>query len=263
MRFKDKVAIITGAGHGIGKAIAQRLAKEGAQVMALDINKAGVEETAETIRKDGGVVLELAVDITKIDEVKAIVAKTLVDFGEIDILINCAGGGFQQGIEFKDMAIGSWQWVFDLNVNGTLNFTHSVIPHMIERKYGKIVNFSSIASKVGLAKWSIYSATKGAIDAFTKASAMELGPYNINVNMAKIWKIGIVKDTSVPMLGLHGTSCGLPWSPGEDSGADRPCRRRRNYFWNLTVSTSGISCAQLKRTDSQSPIYITPVSRWR
>lgn len=108
MRFAGKTAIVTGAGHGIGKAIAQRLAKDGAQVVALDINKAGVEETAETIRKDGGVVLELAGDITNIDEVKATVAKTLVDFGKIDILINCAGGGFQQGIEFKDMAIGTW-----------------------------------------------------------------------------------------------------------------------------------------------------------
>ncbi len=182
MNFAGKAAIVTGAGHGIGKAVAQRLAKEGALVVASDINKAGVEDTAETIRKDGGVVLELVADITKIDEVKATVASALVSFGKIDILINCAGGGFQQGIEFKDMAIGSWQRIFDLNVNGTLNFTHSVIPHMIERKYGKIVNFSSIAAKVGLAQRSIYSATKGAIDAFTKALAMELGSYNINVN---------------------------------------------------------------------------------
>jgi len=209
MNFTGKTAIVTGAGHGIGKAIAQRLAKEGAQVVALDINKAGMEETAETIRKDGGVVLELVVDITKIDAVKATVARTLVDFGKIDILINCAGGGFQQGIEFKDMAIGSWQWVFDLNVNGTLNFTHSVIPHMIERKYGKIVNLSSIASKVGLAKRSIYSASKGAIDAFTKALAMELGPYNINVNSVSP---GVITYEAEPPA-TNGTwlgRCGMP-----------------------------------------------------
>ncbi|HBC88484.1 MAG TPA: hypothetical protein DCZ94_16165 [Lentisphaeria bacterium] len=182
MRFECRTAIVTGAGHGIGKAIALRLAREGAQIAAVDIDKANMEETAETIRKAGGAVLELAVDITKIDEVKAGVAKILADFGKIDILINCAGGGFQQGIDFKDIPAGSWQWVFDLNINGTLNFTHSVIPHMIERKYGKIMNFSSIASKTGLPKRSIYSASKGAIDGFTKTLAMELGPYNINVN---------------------------------------------------------------------------------
>ena len=209
MDFKGKTAIVTGTGHGIGKAIALRLAKEGAQVVAVDINKANLEETAETIRKAGGAVLDLVVDITKIDEIKATVAKTLADFGKIDILINCAGGGFQKGIDFKDMPIGSWQWIFDVNVNGTLNFTHSVIPHMIERKYGKIVNFSSIASKVGLPKRLIYSATKGAIDAFTKTLAMELGPYNINVNSVSP---GVIAYGAEPPA-TNGTwlgRCGLP-----------------------------------------------------
>ena len=211
MNFTGKTAIVTGAGHGIGKAIAQRLAKEGAQVIAVDINRANLAAMAETIRNAGGVVSELTVDITKIDEVKARVAKAIADFGKIDILINCAGGGFQQGIEFKDMAVGSWQWVFDLNVNGTLNFTHSVIPHMIERKYGKIVNFSSIASKVGLAKRSIYSATKGAIDAFTKALAMELGPYNINVNSVSP---GMITYEAEPPA-TNGTWLGRCGTPAE------------------------------------------------
>jgi len=211
MNFTGRTAIVTGAGHGIGKTIAQRLAKEGAKAVALDINKAGVEETAETIRKDGGVVLELVVDITKIDEVKATVAKTIADFREIDILINCAGGGFQAGADFKDMPVGSWQWVFDLNVNGTLNFTHAVIPHMIERQYGKIVNFSSIASKVGLAGRSIYSATKGAIDAFTKALAMELGPYKINVNSVSP---GMITYEAEPPA-TNGTWLGRCGTPAE------------------------------------------------
>ncbi|HCE46924.1 MAG TPA: hypothetical protein DET40_25540 [Lentisphaeria bacterium] len=209
MRYEGKTAIVTGAGHGIGKAIALRLAKEGAQIAAVDIDKANMEETAETIRKAGGAVLEIAVDITKIGEVKASVAKTLADFGKIDILINCAGGGFQQGIEFKDMAIGSWQWIFDLNVNGTLNFTHCVIPHMIERKYGKIVNFTSIASRVGLPQRSIYSATKGAIDVFTKTLAMELGPYNINVNSVAPGVINYSPEPP-PTNGTWLGRCGTP-----------------------------------------------------
>lgn len=209
LNFKGKTAIVTGVGHGIGKAIALRLAKEGAQVVAVDINQASMAETAETIRQTGGVVLELVVDITIIDAVKASVARTLADFGKIDILINCAGGGFQQGIEFKDMAIGSWQWVFDLNVYGTLNFTHAVIPHMIERRYGKIVNFTSIASRVGLPQRSVYAATKGAIDAFTKTLAMELGPYGINVNSVAP---GVITYNAEPPP-THGTwlgRCGMP-----------------------------------------------------
>ncbi|OGV67646.1 MAG: hypothetical protein A3K19_14690 [Lentisphaerae bacterium RIFOXYB12_FULL_65_16] len=209
MRFDGKTAIVTGAGHGIGKAIALRLTQEGAQVVAVDINRENMEETAEKIREAGGVVLELAADITKIEDVNATVAKTLADFGKIDILINCAGGGFQQGIEFKDMPAGSWQWVFDLNINGTLNFTHAAIPHMIERKYGKIVNFASIASKVGLPKRSIYSASKGAIDAFTKTLAMELGPYNINVNSVSPGVITYDAEPP-PTNGTWLGRCGMP-----------------------------------------------------
>ncbi|MBI4979308.1 MAG: SDR family oxidoreductase [Spirochaetes bacterium] len=211
MRFEGKTAVVTGAGHGIGRAIAERFAAEGAHVVALDINRANLEETAETIRKAGGTVLELVLDITKADDVKAAVAKTLVDFRKIDILINCAGGGFQTGIDFKDMAADSWQWVFDLNVNGTLNVTHAVIPHMIEKKYGKIVNFTSIASRVGLPKRAIYSATKGAIDAFTKTLAMELGPYSINVNSVAP---GVIDYSSSPSP-TNGTWLGRSGTPDE------------------------------------------------
>jgi NAD(P)-dependent dehydrogenase (short-subunit alcohol dehydrogenase family) len=209
MRFDGRTAIVTGAGHGIGKAIALRLAQEGAQVVAVDINKANMAETAETIRKAGGAVLDLAVDVTKIDDVSACVAKTLADFGKIDILVNCAGGGFQQGIDFKDMPAGSWQWIFDLNINGTLNFTHAVIPHMIEQKHGKIVNFSSIASKVGLPKRAVYAASKGAIDAFTKTLAMELGPYGINVNSVSPGMITYSAEPP-PTNGTWLGRCGLP-----------------------------------------------------
>lgn len=209
MRFSGKTAIVTGVAHGIGKAIALRLAQEGAQVVALDINQAGAQETAGTIRTAGGTVLALAMDITKIDDVRTGVARALADFGKIDILVNCAGGGFQKGIEFKDMEIGSWQWIFDLNVNGTLNLTHAVIPHMIEKRYGKIVNFTSIASRVGLPKRAIYAATKGAVDIFTKTLAMELGPYGINVNSVAP---GVITYSAEPPP-TNGTwlgRCGLP-----------------------------------------------------
>lgn len=209
MRFAGRTALVTGVGHGIGKAIALRLAHEGAQVVAVDINPVTLAETAETLRKGGGSVLELAVDITKTDQVTAGVAQALAGGRQIDILINCAGGGFQQGIDFKDMAMGAWQWTFDLNVNGTLNVTHAVIPQMIQQRYGRIINFTSIASRVGLPKRAIYAATKGAIEVFTKTLAMELGPYGITVNSVAPGLITYDAEPP-PTNGTWLGRCGLP-----------------------------------------------------
>ena len=107
------------------------------------------------------------------------------------------------------MPAGSWQWIFVLNVNGTLNFTHAVIPHMIGRRYGKIVNFTSIASRVGLPKRAIYAATKGAVDVFTKTLAMELGPYGINVNSVAPGVITYEPEPP-PTNGTWLGRCGLP-----------------------------------------------------
>lgn len=209
MNLQGKTAIVTGAGHGIGKAIAQRFAKEGAAIAAYDINQENLKATADEIRQGGGNLQEFVVDITKINELKTCVARTVTTFEKIDILVNCAGGGFQQGIEFKDMEAGSWQWIFDLNVNGTLNLTHAVIPFMIRRKYGKIINFTSIASRVGLPQRVIYSATKGAIDLFTRSLAMELGPYGINVNSVAPGVIAY-DETPAPTNGTWLGRCGKP-----------------------------------------------------
>jgi len=212
MRFEGKTAIVTGAGHGIGKAVVQRLSSEGAKIVAVDIDKESLAESAKGLREAGGTVLELLVDITKFEQVGDCVEKTLSEFGQIDILVNCAGGGWQKPSEFKDMAPGSWNWVFDLNVNGTLNFARAVVPHMIARKYGKIVNFTSIASHVGLPKNSIYAASKGAVALFTKSLAMELGPYGINVNSVAPGVVG--GETPAP---CDGTWLGRNGRPSENA----------------------------------------------
>lgn len=157
MRFTGKSAIVTGAANGIGKGAAIKLAAEGAQVAV--------------------------VDITHSDTIKEAVNQVLKEFGKIDILVNSAGGGWkQEHVPFKDTPVNSWQWILDLNINGTLLFTHAVIDHMVERKYGRIINLSSIAAEVGLLGLAVYAATKGAIIHFTKSLAMELGPYGITVN---------------------------------------------------------------------------------
>jgi len=196
MKLAEKTAIVTGAGNGIGKAIAIRMANEGAKVAVLDLNKEQAEQTAEIIRSSGGIAMEIGADVTQSAEVKAAVAKVIADFSQIDILVNCAGGGFGQPEPFKDTTEDFWKWAIDLNLNGTLLCTHSVINHMIDRNYGKIINIASIAAKTGIPRLAAYSAAKGGVVSFTKALAMELGPYNVNVNCVSPGLISSASETS-------------------------------------------------------------------
>lgn len=182
MMFAGKCAVISGAARGIGRATALKLAAAGAKVAMLDINGEGLEIAAEAIRSAGGTALPMVVDITQQAEVKKAVAEILATFGQVDILVNCAGAGWHKHVRFKDLPDGSWEWILDLNVKGTMYLTHAVVGNMVERQYGKIVNLGSIAGNVGLVGLAVYSASKGAITAFTKALAMELGTSNINVN---------------------------------------------------------------------------------
>jgi len=180
MNLENKTAIVTGTASGIGKGIAIRLAADGAAVAGFDIAFEKAQETAEIIKGSGGTAIAIEADVTKYAVIKEAVDKVLAEFGHIDILVNCAGAYRQ--MEFKDQEAEAWKWILDLNVYGTLNCTHAVINHMVERKYGKIVNIASIAAEVGIRGMADYSAAKGAVVSFTKALAMEVGPHNINVN---------------------------------------------------------------------------------
>jgi len=182
MKFAGKCAVTSGAARGIGRATALKLAAEGAKVALLDINAEGLDAVAESIRSAGGTALSRVVDLKAQTEVKSAVADILVAFGQIDILVNCAGAGWHKNVRFKDLPDGSWEWILDLNVKGTMFLTQAVLGNMVERQYGKIVNLGSIAGNVGLPGLAVYSASKGAITSFTKALAMELGSSNINVN---------------------------------------------------------------------------------
>ncbi len=212
MRFDNKIAIVTGAAQGIGKATALRLAQEGAKVVLVDIDQAGIEQVAQTIRATGGTALALVVDIARNDDVKAAAAKVLATFGQIDILVNNAGAGWRQAVPFVDLPDGSWEWIIDLNVKGSLYFTHAVIGNMVARQYGKIVNVSSIAASVGIPKLAVYAASKGAIVSFTKSLAMELGPARINVNCVSP---GLVAGETEPLGPSAGTFLGRKGSPDE------------------------------------------------
>jgi 3-oxoacyl-[acyl-carrier protein] reductase len=180
MKLKDKVAIITGAGQGIGKEIALTFAKEGAKVVVTDIT--GKEkEVAEEIKKMGREAIAVKVDVSKMEDAKKMAKETLKTFGRIDILVNNAG--IYPFKLFVEMTESDWDKVINVNLKGTFNCTKAVVETMIKQKYGKIINITSIAGTVvGFLQLTHYCASKAGITGFTRALALELAPYGINVN---------------------------------------------------------------------------------
>ena len=176
--LKDKVALVTGAGSqiGFGKAIALTLAKEGCDVIVNDINIEGAEQTAAEVRGLGRKAIAIKADIRNRDEVNDMAKTALEQFGKIDILVNNAGT--------PGIGPPTSEEVWDINVNinfkGTWYCTNAVLPHMRERKSGKIVNFSSSVARSGMG--GLYAAAKEAVIGLTKSWARELGPLGINVN---------------------------------------------------------------------------------
>src|SRR5690554_2790397 len=182
MNLEGKTAIVTGAANGLGRSTAIRLAKSGARVAVVDIDQDRLQQVRESIVSFGGEASAFTVNLSSNPAVEAAVAEILTTFGQVDILVNSAGSGWHRQTHFKDTRTLDWEWILDLNVKGTLYITHAVINHMAARRYGKIVNVASIAATTGIPKLAVYSASKGALVAFTKSLAMELGPCNINVN---------------------------------------------------------------------------------
>lgn len=180
MRFVDKVAIVTGASRGIGRAIALGLAREGGSVVIADIRDEQGEETAHLVTEAGRQGLFVHTDVSRQAEVEAMVKAALESFGKIDILVNNAGA--HAGAPFLEETQDLWERMFRVNVVGTVLPTQAVVPHMIQQGKGKIVNISSKAAVVGEPYHAAYSASKGAVLALTRALAVELAPYNIMVN---------------------------------------------------------------------------------
>ena len=178
----DKVAIVTGAGSGIGAAIARLFAKEGARVVVAELNEETAKKTAKEIEQGGGQAVAAKVDVSCKEEVDKVVRDALAHWGKIDILINNAGVPDLNWFMFMESGEKTWDRIIAVNLKGTLLFTHAVLPSMAEQKYGKIVNISSTAGKLGQATQAVYSATKGGICAFSKALAKEVARYQITVN---------------------------------------------------------------------------------
>jgi NAD(P)-dependent dehydrogenase (short-subunit alcohol dehydrogenase family) len=186
MRFQGKVALITAAASGIGRATADIIAAEGGTVALVDNNKERLEAAAAAIAAKGGTAYPYnanALDAAQVDGLVTDVAKR---FGRIDILMNGVGGSTiiaKPNAETDELTLADWQAIVDFNLNGTFLFTHAVIPIMKRQKSGKIVNIASIAGRgKSVASSSAYAAAKGGVIAFTTKLASELGPHGINVN---------------------------------------------------------------------------------
>jgi NAD(P)-dependent dehydrogenase (short-subunit alcohol dehydrogenase family) len=178
-RFEDKVVLVTGAGSGIGRAIAMRFAREGASVIINDIEPNRSNEVVDQIQSSGEAIAVEA-DATKSDDVQKMVDASINRFGRIDVLVNNVGL-FAPKL-FVEIDEEHWDRTMDINLKSTFLCCKEVVPHMIRRKSGKIINMGSTAGKRGARFLSDYIAAKHAVIGFTRALALELICYNINVN---------------------------------------------------------------------------------
>jgi len=181
--LKGKIALVTGTASqtGMGNAICVTLAKEGCDIVSADIDLEGAQKTADAIKILGRKAIAVKVNITKGSEVDEMVNTALKKFGKIDILVNTAGLSAMSGVPFLDSKQEAWEKDLAVNLYGTMNCVKAVIPGMVEHKYGKIINFSSIVAKIGVDLTS-YAAAKAAVSAFTRGLAVQYGPSGINVN---------------------------------------------------------------------------------
>ena len=182
MNLVNKVAIVTGAGRGIGKAIAIALAREGANIIAIDVDIQTAEKVAKEIKSLDRQALAIRVDVSDSKEVNQMVRSVLKKFKRVDILVNNAAIIKRGSIE--DLTEEDWDRVMDVNLKGAFNCAKAVVGIMKKQRYGKIVNISSIAGKIGdLASAPCYGASKAGMTCLAKSLARELASYGINANV--------------------------------------------------------------------------------
>ena len=181
MELEKKVAIITGAAGGIGTAITELFAKEGAVLVPVDLNEQRLQELAEKLKKEKVEVEYFAIDVSSEQQAKRVVNSTLEKFGKIDILVN--GAAICKMIPILDIETDDWDRIMAVNLRSVFLFSKEVFRHMKERKYGKIISLASAAGKIGgLAAGAHYSASKAGVMCFTKSLALQAGTFKINVN---------------------------------------------------------------------------------
>jgi NAD(P)-dependent dehydrogenase (short-subunit alcohol dehydrogenase family) len=191
-----RVALVTGAGRGVGVGIAQALATQGARVAVNDLHGDRAERTAAAVRARGGTAVAVAFDVTDASAVAAGVARVRAEVGPIDILVNNAGVPEGMAVaHFRDLGADEWRRYIDLNLYGVLNCTKAVIDQMCERRFGRVITISSVAGQSGIALGiSLYGAGKGGAIAFMRHLAIEVAATGVTVNTLAL---GLMTDVGV------------------------------------------------------------------
>jgi 2-hydroxycyclohexanecarboxyl-CoA dehydrogenase len=180
-RFKEQTVVVTGGGGGIGGATCRRFGSEGARVAVFDLNLEAAENVASAVRADGGIAEAFKCDITDRASVDAAVAAAEAKLGAIDVLVNNAGWDVFK--PFTKTEPAQWDKLIAINLTGALHMHHAVLPGMVARKKGRIVNISSDAARVGSSGEAVYAACKGGLVAFSKTIAREHARHGITVNV--------------------------------------------------------------------------------
>ena len=179
-RLANKVCVITGAGSGIGRASALLFAREGGCVVVADVDNAGADDTVREIKSEGGAASSFVVDVTDAAAAKRLADNAAQTYGRIDVLFNNAG---ISGVgTLHETSEELWDRVMAVNVRGVFLVSKFVVPHMLERRAGSIINMSSTIADIGLAQRASYAASKGAILALTRAMQVDYAPFGIRVN---------------------------------------------------------------------------------
>jgi len=181
-KLNEKIAIVTGAGQGIGRAIAERLAAEGATVVVTDINEDAAGQTARAISgsASSGTAIAVVTDVTSAGSVSAMTSRVKSQFGRIDVLVNNAG--WDKAGPFTDSDPADWDRIIRINLYGVLHTSKAVLPIMAEQGRGTVVNIASDAGRVGSSGEAVYSAAKGGVIAFTKSTAREMARRQVTAN---------------------------------------------------------------------------------
>ncbi|MBF0239209.1 MAG: 3-oxoacyl-[acyl-carrier-protein] reductase [SAR324 cluster bacterium] len=201
MKLEGQVALVTGAGRGIGKAIALHLAREGAHIIFTNRTQEQADQTRLEIEATGRECMSCLVDVSDSTAIKAMTEQAMARFGKIDILVNNAG--ITRDNLFLRMKQEDWDDVLNINLTGMFNVTHSVIKSMIKKRYGRIVNITSVVGFTGNPGQVNYSASKAGIIGFTKSIASELGSRNITCNAVAP---GFIKTDMTDVLGEERTT---------------------------------------------------------
>jgi len=190
-----KTVIVTGGASNVGRGIVLAFAREDSNVVIADIDEVQGEKTADLARKQGGKVVVVKTDVTSPEQCQAMVSRTLDEFGRLDILVNCVGWIYDR--LFIEKPREEWVKEVDTNYWSVINCVRAVIDHMIAQKSGKIISLASDAGKIGEYREVVYAGAKGAVIAFSKSLAREVGRYGLNINVVCLGTVPPASDEEI------------------------------------------------------------------